>query len=368
MQSSRPPTTIVLLSAIDAVARQAVSVGLLLDLPDAVVVSHDLVRDDQAGGEVRRIITDATGPIADETNPLDHACLSCTVREDMVPTLEMLLATGRWSTIVLALPLTAATAQVAHVISAAIEDGTLDGARLAAAVSLVELSSLRTDLLGDDLLDERDLAIGDLDRRSVGEALASQIEYADVVITVSPGDPASRELLEHVASPTTQLHYGWDGVAASDLVTVQHDPSRARRRLDPLSAYPSRLEEGRDAWTIDLHSARPFHPRRLMEQLEALGTGEIRSRGHFWLPSRPDRACVWDGSGGQLNIGDLGPWGTDTPRTRLVITGVKPDERHRIEQAFHSVIMTADEMLDLHRWASADDGFDPWLGQEARGH
>ena len=99
------------------------------------------------------------------------------------------------------------------------------------------------------------------------------------------------------------------------------------------------------------------------QRIEDLGTGRIRSRGHFWLPSRPRTACVWDGSGGQLSIGDLGSWGDVVPETRLVVTGNDPEERDRIAATFAEVVMTDDEARTASAWVGTEDGFGPWLGE-----
>lgn len=360
--------SIVILSSIDGIARQSASIGLLLDLPAAVVVSHDLVRQEDGTKGVRRVITDTSGPVAEEVLPLDHDCVACTVREDLVPTLQMLVAAERWQSVIVSAPLTTSPEQIAYVIDQAINDGSLSDAHLAPVVSLVDLDSLVDDLLGDDLLTERDLAIGESDRRSVGEALANQIEFADVVITLGTGDRQAEELLHHVIAPTTMLEIGWHRVDARNLITQRHDASRARRRIDPLTIAAFRTETAHQVWTLDLQSSRPLHPGRLLEEIERLGSGRIRARGHFWLPSRPDTVCVWDGSGGQLSIGEHGPWGDRHRQTRLVITGVDAEDRDRIEHTFRTALMTADELRTSDHWAGTDDGFAPWLGDNLRPH
>lgn len=355
------PVSVVVVAAVEAVARQCASVRLLLDLPDAVVVSYD--PRPRLADTVRRTVTDRSGVVEEEVTPLgDGCCLSCTVREDVLATVTMLVDTRRWQTVVVALPLTAAPEPVAFQINLAIADQQLTGAVLTSVVAVVDLDTLEDDLLGDDLLDERGLALGGLDRRSVGEAVASQIEFADVVVTVAPGPAAAEALLSHIVAPTSQLHVGWHQVHAPDLVHRRHDSDIARNRVDPLKARPNGACDTDDVWTVELTTSQPLHPARLLHQIEDLGGGRIRARGYFWLPSRPGTACVWDGSGGQLSIGHVGPWRHRRPGTRLVVTGIDHDERRRIERSFASVVATADELTTHHRWVGAEDGFEPWLG------
>ena len=80
------------------------SFGLVMDSPRIVVVRHD-IHDDDDGGSIRRVVVDADGVVEDVVVPLEHACLSCAVREDALPTLAPpRRATRRWDSVVLALP------------------------------------------------------------------------------------------------------------------------------------------------------------------------------------------------------------------------------------------------------------------------
>jgi hypothetical protein len=167
------------LVAVDPVLRDAAAASLTLTTPGVAVVRHDLR---PADGTVRRVVVDADGVVEDEIVPLAHACLSCSVREDAVPTLARLAGDGRWTDLVLALPVTAEPLPVTRALSALTEpDGELAHLRLASTVAVVDLDALPTDLLGDDLVDERGIALTEDDERPVGEALAAQLEQVDLV-------------------------------------------------------------------------------------------------------------------------------------------------------------------------------------------
>lgn len=252
---------------------------------------------------------------------------------------------------------------MAYATNTAIAAGTLPDARLDGVVSLVAEDAFLTDLLDDDLLAERGLALGAVDRRAVGEALASQVEYADVVVTMTEGDARSRALLHHVIAPTTQIHLGWHHLSVADLVQVHHDLDQARRRVDPLAVRPTGAPEHEGVWTLDLRSPRPLHPTRLAERIEDLGIGRLRGRGHFWLPTRPDTVCAWDGVEGQVSIGTVDRWARRRRQTRLVVTGVDPVDRRRVAEAFSAIVMDQGEYAARTRWMELDDGLDAWLGE-----
>lgn len=116
-------------------------------------------------------------------------------------------------------------------------------------------------------------------------------------------------------------------------------------------------------WTMHLTSPRPMHPERMLDRIEALAGEQVRSRGHFWVATRPLTACIWDGVGAQLSIGTHGEWGTRPPATNLVFTGLA-DQRRTLVQAFEDVLLTAEEeAAGLGQFLGHDDGLDPWLGR-----
>ncbi len=363
-----PRTPVVVLSSIDPIEREATLLGLLVDSPRTVAVRHD-IHDDEDGGSIRRVVASAAGVVEDEQVPLEHACLSCAVREDAVPTLRRLADDGRWDTVVLALPVSAESLPVVRALGWAMRAGEpLAGLRLADTVTTVDLAAFEHDLLGDDLLDERGLALTDDDRRSVGEAVAAQVAHADVVLVT--GDththPIASDLLDHVRAADARRVDGRLGVRLVDLVAHEHRPVVAERRLDPAFVAPvpgAPTQHG--VWTIDLHTDRPLHPERLLHDVQRLGSPPVRARGRFFVPSRPDTLCVWDGAGGQLSIGAAGPWGRRTPDTRLVITGTG-DEAPALREAFADLVLSdAETTRGWGAWLGRPDVLAPWLGERS---
>ncbi len=361
-------TPVVVLSSIDPVERDAVVAGLLVDAPRVVAVRHD-IHDDEDGGTIRRVVADASGVVEDATVPLEHACLSCAVREDAVPTLARLAADGRWDAVVLALPVSAESLPVVRALGWAMRAGEpLARLRVADVVATVDLATFEHDLLGDDLLDERGLGLTDDDRRSVGEALAAQVAHADLVLVTGDATdhPVASDLLDHVRAADGRRTDGRYGAGVADLVAREHRPATAERRLDPAHVAPvPGAPTAHGVWSLDLRTRRPFHPERLLHGVHRLGEGPLRSRGRFWVPSRPDTLCVWDGAGGQLSIGAAGPWPTERADTRIVVVGTGA-EAPALREAFEDVLLTPAEVrAGLTAWLGQPDVLAPWLGERA---
>ncbi|CAM3985345.1 GTP-binding protein [Helcobacillus massiliensis] len=370
-------TPIAIVASMDPVLRDGLAASLMLGARRTVTLRHDLT-----GHTLRRVVSDSTGILDDTAIHLEHPCSTCAMSTEAIPTLRSLVDAGRWEAIVLAVPVTADPHVIAHLLSASVP-----GAHLARVVTAVDSRTVQNDLLGDDTVAERGLTASGADERSIGEVLAAQVEYADIV-AVDEEDPVGHDLVAQLAAADAILtgHYDVDD---EGVFGHRHSCDSAHSRLVRPHAHPSTAH----AWTIELEDERPFHPDRLVENIEWIGAGRLRARGEFWVPTRPHSVCRWEGAGGQLAIGvdaeqsearaglsrDAGggadgaaptpgpvPAVTALPRTRLVITGVDPADAARVRQAFQTCLLTEEEWADgLAPWLGRADALDPWLGQRA---
>lgn len=348
-------TDIALVAAWDQVARATATSALLVDLPDALVIQHDLSPD----GELRRRCWDATGIVETDIVTLEHGCISCATREDLVPALANLLERRTWGHVVVSLPLTAAPEAVTWQLREAIRTGLID-ARLATVLAVADESTLIENIFGDDLLEDRGLTLSLTDERAVGEAACAQLDFADVIATLGEPDATTNAVLEHLVGDRgrARVHH----LDAAALMSRSHDFLAAQRRTDPTGPHHHRSVDCHGVWTLVLSSDRALHPGRLYEQVELIGAGRLRSRGLTWVPSRPQMMVAWDGAGGQLSIGDAGPWASERERhTRLVITGIDAADRERVERAFRDILLTDWEASRVNDW-DIDDGLGLWLG------
>lgn len=354
---SRVP--VFLVTGLDADSMAAATIGLQFDLPDAVVVRHDL---DAAAGHLVRTVSDLTGLLEREVVPLEHACSSCAVREDVLPTLERLGSLGRWGAVVAHLPVAADGFSVCRVLG---WDPTVaPSVRIAGVVAALDGARVLDDVLGDEILPERDLGTLATDRRGVGEVLGGMVEYADLVALFGETPDAGVQLVTHLVRPGALVTRDWPGLRAEQLLPGLHDHDATEAWVGEVHDGPSRAAEGHHVWSLELIADRPFHPQRLHDRVDVLGGGPFRSRGCFWLASRPGAIGVWDGAGGQLSVGLQGEWGRSRPMTRLLVTGLREDDaREELRRVFVECLLTDAELAARGPyWDVADDGLEPWLG------
>ncbi|WP_084077999.1 GTP-binding protein [Demequina sp. NBRC 110057] len=350
--------TISTLTTIDPLMRAAAAMNLTLDRPDLVVVTHDIL-----DGGVRRTVADITGVIEQTITPLAHACVSCAIREDVLPTLVGLRRQDRWRHAVVALPVTAEPAPLVRLLDGALRpDGQLAGAEFGTVAAILDAATVREDAFSDDWLTDRDLGLRDEDDRVVAEALAPILAAADVIV-LAGATPAPEDALavaDHLRGDGSQ-------VVSAELESLTplllgRPRGRSRdclERADPLRTPRRTPRDRAGVWSLRLESDRPFDARRLRESLHRMADHPIRVRGHFWVASRPHSACIWEEAGGQLSVGTVDSWNGRQPRTTLVVTGVG-EERAIIADAFAAALHSPAEPI-------GDDRLDDWFGAPDEG-
>lgn len=355
---SRTTVPVLLVCGVDESAMMATSLSLQLGLDTAVSVRHTI---DPHAQLLTRTVSDASGVLEREVINLAHACVNCAIREDIVPTLERLAAQGRWSAIVACLPVAAEAVQVCRVIGWS--PRTAPHVGIAAVVVALDGTSAGEDLVGEDLLQERGIETAQDDRRGVGEVACAQVEYADVISLTEPCDDDELALLAALARPGVPIVADPSVLDAAALAAGVHHHAA-------VEAWVSEVQRGElpplpsDAvWRLDLRSERPLHPVRLHEELAIIGGGPRRSRGCFWVPTRPRDICIWDGAGGQASVGTLNQWEPgEVPMTRIVVTGCDDDPTEVVE-AFARCVLRDEEIASRGTvWEESWDGLEPWLG------
>lgn len=369
------PLPVVVLCGASRADQDIAAVAVALALPAPVCVRHELHVSEN---RMRRVVSDVTGVVEDVWIPLEHACLTCGLREEIVPTLVRLAGEAQahgWTSILLDLPAGVDVPPVARAMAGMVLRGrpVSQVVEVRRVVAAVRGGDLLADVFGDDLMRERDGEA--FDDRAYGEVLCEALEYADLAACVDGALPnTAGRVLDELMRPGTRAVLEVEALAAEDLLG-RRDHAAANRWVATAGRRPAAssvdvaddvvdasLRPEEDVWTVYVDTWRPFHPERLHEELERIGGWGVRSRGCFWLPTRPAVMNAWEGGGGSLSIGTTGPWQERTPCTRIAITGHGP-RRDEVAGALRSALMTEAELAaGLGSWRGRGDRFDPWLG------
>lgn len=220
-------TPLLIVSGVDKAAMDSAAVSLLWDLPQSVAVTHSI---DPGSQVLTRIVSDMSGRVEHEQIDLEHACVGCALREDILPTIERLARDGRWTSIVATLPVGAEPDHVSRVMT---RDANLAGrVRLASVLVALGPDRIVEDFLGTDRLIDRGLHASPDDVRGLGETIAGMVEYADVIVTTDEvPDPTARDLLRALQRPGTRLLNGTESLSGGSLIDGLYRRSRSERAL-----------------------------------------------------------------------------------------------------------------------------------------
>ena len=317
----RPAVTV--LSGFSPSAVQAAARALLIADETLLAVSHDL--SGLPHGVVRRRVESAARVLEQETVELEHGCVSCTLREDVLPTLIRLAGERPGSDLLLVLPPTVEPEAVAAACSHE------TAMRFDSYVTVVDADTFLDDLCSTEDLRDRDLHTSGDDHRAVAEVVVHQTEFCDTVILWSrPGTDSGElsrltTLLHRLAPWAVPVAVGpsdsldCTGLAARVLRSGRHDPERPGVLGMALEGRPIGVHE--KGSSVVFRTRRPFHPERLHQALEELTEHALRGRGQLWIASQPDAAIAFEFAGGGVSLGSLGYWLAALPVERWTETG-----------------------------------------------
>ncbi|GLX00687.1 GTP-binding protein [Microtetraspora sp. NBRC 16547] len=372
-------TPVVLVAGLHSSARTATVDRLLREHPGSVAVHHDLRAVTQ--DRVERVVRDSTDVLDVTDVRLAHGCVTCTVREDLLPQLVRLSAAA--SMLIVDLWDSVEPRSVAEAIDC---DEAQDILRLTSVLTALDAEHMPVDITRGDRLVEVGKPAAGGDQRYLAEVLARQLEYATGLV-LHGGDEEDVELslavLTHLApvTPTYQV---------SELPTATGSAlctGELAERVDPATAQLPCDTQTDEITTVVWHRVRPLHPTRLFDAVDELVTTSVRSRGRFWLATRHERLLAWDAVAGVVSVEDSGPWLAALPEAawdmispgrrmaatldwhpisgdrvqHLIFTGPDLDREH-IHDLLDSCLLTREEEeAGPDAWAHYNDPFAPIL-------
>ncbi|WP_037335275.1 ribosome hibernation factor-recruiting GTPase MRF [Saccharomonospora piscinae] len=286
------------------------------DDPNTAVVYHDL--RDVADGVVHRTVR-VHGTADTAIVRLDHGCVSCTLRHDLLPLLRRLARTAGVDRLVCHLDRALEPDRVCWELHRTPVDGetVLTDVEIAGVVTVLDAGTWLADATGDDLLAERGWHGAGDDGRTVAQVALSQVEFADVLVLAGhapdPWTAARTGAVCARVAPSAPL-LDLPGLTGDALLWTLAEAPRTARRGAPVDPHGA-LVRGEPPLDADcgvelttFSAQRPFHPGRLYDALDVLLDGVVRTRGRLWVASRPDSALWLESAGGGLGLAVLGPW------------------------------------------------------------
>jgi len=330
---------------------------------------------------------------------MSNGCICCTLREDLLLEVGRLAKEGRFDYLVIESTGISEPLPVAETFTFEDEEGQSlsQVARLDTMVTVVDGANFMRDYYQAQALQDTDENLGEDDERTVADLLVEQIEFCDVLM-ISKTDLIDEVQLAELTAALRSLNSRAEiipmvkgqvplervlGTGKFDFLEAQKAPGWLKEMRGEHT--PETEEYGISSFTY--RARRPFHPEKLYDFFNNHPkTGKLlRSKGYFWLASRPQIAGLWSQAGGIAQHGAAGlfwkavpeaHWPTDPEqlaairefwqepfgdmRQELVFIGQDLEPEALIEH-LDACLLTDDELLaGQNAWKQLPDPFPTW--------
>ena len=267
---------------------------------------------------------------------MSNGCICCTLREDLMVEVERLAKENRFDYLLIESTGISEPIPVAQTFTFEDEENGINLSRFSyidCMVTVVDAFNFFKDFGSADKLTDRDLTDIEEDHRSIVNLLTDQIEFANIIL-LNKTDLVDENTLGLLKSTIHKLNPGAKIIETSYskvepslvLNTGMFNYLEAEEsagwiaELNKENHTPETEEYGISSFVF--RSKKPFHPERFLKYINKdFPTTIIRSKGLFWLASRPGQALNWSQAGGSLKADSAGVWWSSMPfseRTRYM--------------------------------------------------
>ena len=259
---------------------------------------------------------------------MSNGCICCTLREDLMIEVERLAKENRFDYLLIESTGISEPVPVAQTFSFVDEESGIDLSRYSyidTMVTVVDSFNFFKDFGSPETLTDRDLTDIEGDYRTIVDLLTDQIEFANVII-LNKADLVTKKELSFLSNTINKLNPSAKIIESTfgkiNLKEILHtgifDFEKAEQsagwieELNKEEHRPETEEYGISSFVY--RTKKPFDPVRFWNYIQkGFPLSIIRSKGLFWLASRPDQALVWGQAGGSLKADSAGVWWSSMP-------------------------------------------------------
>ncbi len=254
---------------------------------------------------------------------MSNGCICCTLREDLMIEVERLAKENRFDYLLIESTGISEPIPVAQTFSFIDEENGIDLLRFSyidTMVTVVDAFNFFKDFGSPETLMDRDLTDIEGDFRTIVNLLTDQIEFANVII-LNKTDLINvenlailKELIKKLNPSAKIIETSFSKIDPKEIVhTGLFDFEEAEQsagwieELNKEEHTPETEEYGIGSFIY--RSKKPFDPERFLNYIgKEFPQTIIRSKGLFWLASRPNQALIWSQAGGSLRADSAGVW------------------------------------------------------------
>jgi G3E family GTPase len=259
---------------------------------------------------------------------MSNGCICCTLREDLLEEVTKLAQEGRFDYLVIESTGISEPLPVAETFTFTDEEGISlsDVADLDTMVTVVDGVNFLKDYDEAKYLQDTGESLGEEDERSVADLLIDQVEFADVILISKTDLISSTEIDRLTAIIKTLNTHAKIVPICQGKININEVLNTGLFDFDRAQQAPGWLKEMRGEHvpeteeygigSFSYKARRPFHPEKFHQLLHSLDKyGKLlRSKGSFWLASRPQLAGQWNQAGGIAHYGSGGMFWKSIPK------------------------------------------------------
>ena len=328
---------------------------------------------------------------------MSNGCICCTLREDLLVEITRLAKESRFDYLLIETTGISEPLPIAETFTFADDDGTslADVATLDTMVTVVDGYNFLKDYRSQDALASRGESLGEEDERTVADLLVDQIEFCDVLILnktdlMAPSEIGQLEGILKTLNPRARIiHSSFGKVPLSRIMNTGlfdfDQAAEAPGWLQELRGehVPETEEYGISSFVYRAH--KPFHPQRLWQWFNTEWPGVIRSKGRYWIASRPEFCATWSQAGAITRTELAGMWWVATPneywpedeesfqhiksrwqepygdrQQELVLIGMHMDKAALTARLDACLLTETEIALGMQAWQQFSDPFPSW--------
>ncbi len=277
---------------------------------------------------------------------MSNGCICCTLREDLMVEVERLAKENRFDYLLIESTGISEPVPVAQTFSFIDEQNGIDLSKFSyidCMVTVVDAFNFFNDFGSPDTLIDRNMTDMEGDYRTIVNLLTDQVEFANVIILnkidlVSPETLGLLKATIHKLNPSAKIiESSFSKVSPTEILNTRmfniDEAEQDAGWIEELKKgehTPETEEYGISSFVY--RNIKPFDPIRFWDYIQHhFPHSVIRSKGLFWLASRPAQALSWGQAGGSLRADSAGVWWCSMPFDQRMRYAVFVDNMKLIE-------------------------------------
>ena len=296
--------------------KQGMKAAVIVNDMSEVNVDADLVKNENTLSRTEEKLVE-----------MSNGCICCTLREDLMIEVEKLAKAQKFDYLIIESTGISEPIPVAQTFSFESEDGSIDLSRFSyveTMVTVVDAFNFLKDFSSPQYLKDRNLTDIEGDERTIVNLLTDQVEFANVIL-LNKTDMVTESDLRNLYDIINKLN------PDARIIPTNHSKVNLQEVINT-GLFDFEKAESSAGWIKELENEhipeteeygigsfvyrrkKPFHPNRFLDFIQhTFPKNIIRSKGLFWIASRPDQALVWSSAGGSLKTDPAGVWWDSMP-------------------------------------------------------